>query len=46
MQQDNKLQRCLIITETQVVMREMHEGPLGGQFATEITQRNILDVGY
>jgi hypothetical protein len=46
MRQDNKLQKCLIITETQMVMREMHEGPLEGHFATEITQRNILDVGY
>jgi hypothetical protein len=27
-------------------MRELHEGPVGGHFATEITQRKILDVGY
>jgi len=27
-------------------MKEMHEGPLGGHFAIEITQKKILDVGY
>jgi hypothetical protein len=36
----------LTITKTQMVMKELHEGPLGGHFATEITQRKILDVGY
>ncbi len=29
-----------------MVMREMHEGPLGGHFATKITERKILNVGY
>jgi len=27
-------------------MKELHEGPLGGHFATEITQRKILDAKY
>jgi len=27
-------------------MKELHEGPSGGHFATEITQRKILDVRY
>jgi hypothetical protein len=27
-------------------MKELHEGPLGEHFATEITQRKILDAGY
>ncbi len=27
-------------------MRELHEGPSKRHFATEITQRKILDVGY
>jgi len=27
-------------------MKELHERPLGGHFAIEITQRNILDVAY
>jgi hypothetical protein len=29
-----------------MVMRELHEGPSGGHFATKITQRIILDAGY
>ncbi len=29
-----------------MVMKELHEGPLGGHFATEIMQRKILDVRY
>jgi hypothetical protein len=37
MGQDNKLQRCLIITKAHMVMRELHEGPLKGHFAIEIT---------
>jgi len=27
-------------------MKELHEGPSRGHFATKITQRKILDVGY
>jgi hypothetical protein len=27
-------------------MKELHEGPLRGHFATEITQKKILDAGY
>ncbi len=27
-----------------MVLRELHEGPSGGHFATEITQKNILDA--
>jgi hypothetical protein len=27
-------------------MKELHEGPLGRHYATEIMQRIILDVGY
>jgi hypothetical protein len=29
-----------------MVMKKLHEGPSRGHFAMEITQRNILDVGY
>jgi hypothetical protein len=29
-----------------MVMKELHEGLAWGHFATEITQRKILDVGY
>ncbi len=27
-------------------MKNLHKGPSRGHFATEITQRNIFDVGY
>jgi len=46
MGQDNKLQRCLTITKASIVMRELHEGPSRGHFATEITQKKILDTRY
>jgi hypothetical protein len=36
----------LITTEAQIMMRELNEGPLGGHFITEITQKKILDAGY
>jgi hypothetical protein len=36
MGQGNKLQRCLTTTKVQMVMKELHEGPLGGHFAIEI----------
>jgi len=29
-----------------MVMKELHEEPLGGYFAFEITKRKLLDVGY
>jgi hypothetical protein len=29
-----------------MVMKKLHEGPLGGHFAIEITQWKTLDVGY
>jgi hypothetical protein len=41
-----KLQRCLTSTKEHMVMKELHEGPSKGHFATKIMQRKILDVGY
>jgi hypothetical protein len=29
-----------------MMMRELHEGPYGGHFATEIMYRKILDARY
>jgi hypothetical protein len=29
-----------------MVIKKLHEGPLGRQFVTEITQRKILDARY
>jgi len=34
---NNRLWQCLTTTEAQMVMIELHEGPLGGHFAIEIT---------
>jgi hypothetical protein len=36
MGQDNKLQRCLTTIEAQMVMRELHDRPSRGHFATKI----------
>jgi hypothetical protein len=46
MGQDNRLRQCLTTIETEMVMKELHEGPIGRHFAIEITQRKILDAGY
>ncbi len=46
MGQDNKLRRCLTTIKTQMVMKELHEGPLGGHFAIETMHKKILDAGY
>jgi len=46
MGQDNKLWRSLTTTKTQMVMKDLHEEPLGGYFAFEIIKRRLLDVGY
>jgi hypothetical protein len=37
MGQDNKLQRCLAITKAQMVMKELHDKPLGSYFVIQIT---------
>jgi hypothetical protein len=37
MGQDNKLQQCLTTTKAQMVMKELHERPSKGHFATKIT---------
>jgi len=46
MGQNNKLRQCLITIEVEMVMKELHERPLGRHFAIEIMQRKILDVRY
>jgi hypothetical protein len=46
MGKDNKLRQCLSTTQVQKVMKESHEGTIGGHFATKITQKKILDVKY
>jgi hypothetical protein len=34
------------VWQLQMVVRELHEGPLGGHFATKITQRKIFNARY
>jgi hypothetical protein len=36
----------LTTTKAQMVMKELHEGPLRRHFAIEIMHKKILDVGY
>ncbi len=46
MGQDNKMHKCLTTLEAQIVLKELHEGMVGGHFAANITTKKILDVGY
>jgi hypothetical protein len=46
MGQDNRLKRCMLTTKAQKVEKELHEGTIGGHFATEITHKKILDARY
>jgi len=38
--------RCLTTSETHIILKEIHEGMIGKHFATHITTKKILDVGY
>ncbi len=44
MGQDNRLHRCLTALETQIVLKELHEGVVGGHFAIDIIVKKILDA--
>ncbi len=46
MGQDNRLKQCMSTIETKMVTKELHEGVLRGHFATKITPKKILNVGY
>ncbi len=46
MGQDNRLKRCMSTIEAKMVTKELHEGVLKGHFATKITQKQFMDVGY
>ncbi len=46
MGQDNKLCRCLTTLETQIVLKELHEGVDGRHFVTDIMAKKILDPRY
>ncbi len=44
--QDNKMHRCVTTKETQIIHKELDEGITTSHFATNITSKKILDVGY
>ncbi len=44
--QDNKMRRCFTTLETHIVLKELHEGMVGGHFVAYITIKKILNVGY
>jgi hypothetical protein len=46
MGQDNRMRRCLTTSKAYIVLKELHEGVVGGQFVANITAKKILDVGY
>ncbi len=46
MGQDNRLFRCLTTLEAQIVLKELHEGVVGGHFAIDINAKKIIDANY
>ncbi len=40
--ENTKMHRCL----TFIVLKELHEGVVGGNFAIDIIKNNNLDAGY
>jgi hypothetical protein len=44
--QDNKMHKCLTTLETQIVLKELHEGVVGKHFVANIIAKKILDVKY
>jgi hypothetical protein len=43
---DGVLLRCLEHDDAEKVLRELHDGPTGGNFVGETTAHKILRVGY
>jgi hypothetical protein len=46
MRQNNKMHKCLTTSETQIVLKELHEGMAKGHFVTNIIVKKILDARY
>ncbi len=46
MGQANRVHKCLTILETQIVLKELHEGVVGGHFVADIIAKKILDARY
>ncbi len=44
--QHNKMHRCLATSETQIVLKELHERVAGKRFVADITTKKILNARY
>ncbi len=44
--QDNIMRKCLTTSEAQILLKEPHEGVVGGHFFIDIIAKKILDEGY
>ncbi len=44
--QDNRLCKCLTTSKAQIILKELHEGVVGGHFIIDITTNKILGAGY
>jgi hypothetical protein len=44
--QDNRMRKCLTTLETQIVLKELHKGMVGGHFDLYITTKKIMDARY
>ncbi len=44
--QDNKMHKCLTISEAQIILKELHEGVARGHFVANITPKKILGARY
>jgi hypothetical protein len=44
--QDNRLCKCLTTSKGQIILKELHEGVVGGHFDVDITLKKILDASY
>ncbi len=46
MGQDNRMRRCLTTSKAQIILKDLHEGAVGGQFVANIIAEKFFDVGY
>jgi hypothetical protein len=45
-EQDNRMRKCLTTSETQILLKELHEGMVGEHFVVDIIAKKILFVKY
>ncbi len=44
--QDNKMCKCLTTWKAQIVLKDLHEGMVGGYFVANIIVKKIMDARY